>query len=264
MTLAERIRDASVPEGKVAVFFLAQAGFVFKTPAGRTLAVDPYLTDSVQRTVGFKRMTPTVIEPEDLDVDLLIVTHEHGDHYDLDAVPAIAAHPRTITAGPPECAELWRSQGLPAERFVTVRRRQDCDLQDFRFRTVFADHGDLSPNCMGLLLDFGGLRAYITSDTAYNLREIPEVVEARPEVVIPVVNGRYGNLDAVEAAQLADALGARLTIPCHFWMFLEHGAGPVEFLMAQPLFAPNTRPYVMAPGEGILLPDASPVECESA
>jgi L-ascorbate 6-phosphate lactonase len=254
-SLAEQIRSREVPPGQVGLFSLGQAGFVFKTPAGRTMAVDPYLTDSVERMVGFKRMIPTPLQPEELQCDLVITTHEHGDHYDPDTIPVIARHSQAVVAGPPECLELWRSQGLPEERFVCFRRGEELELQSFRFRTTHADHGDFAPNCCGLLIDFGAFRVYLTSDTAYRPALIPEVIAAKPEVIIPVINGRYGNVDAIEAAQLAHEVGARVAIPSHFWRFVEHGASPLEFLLGCAQYAPEVRPYVMAPGEFVLLPD---------
>jgi L-ascorbate 6-phosphate lactonase len=253
--LADRLRSCVIPAGQVGLFSLGQAGFVFKTAEGRTLVVDPYLSDACERMFGFKRMLPAPIAAEDLACDLLILTHEHADHYDLDTVPLLARHPGVVVAGPPECQELWRSQELPEEQFVCFRRGEALELQSFRFRTVHADHGDLSPNCCGLLLDFEGFRVYMTSDTAYRPALIPEAISAKPEVIIPVINGRYGNLDAIEAAQLAHEVGARVAIPSHFWMFVEHGASPLEFLTACSLYAPSVRPYVMAPSEFVLLPE---------
>ena len=39
------LRDARVPEGSVRIYWLGQAGFVFKTPAGKRIFLDPYLSD---------------------------------------------------------------------------------------------------------------------------------------------------------------------------------------------------------------------------
>jgi L-ascorbate 6-phosphate lactonase len=53
----------------------------------------------------------------------------------------------------------------------------------------------------------------------------------------------------VEAARLAGDAGAKVAIPCHFWMFAEHGGNPAQFLEACKEHAPKVHPLLMSPGE---------------
>lgn len=46
-SIAEKISQTKVKPGSLAVCWLAQAGFVFKTSDGKIIYVDPYLTDYV-------------------------------------------------------------------------------------------------------------------------------------------------------------------------------------------------------------------------
>ena len=89
-TLARRIAATQVPEAAVCLWWLGQAGFAFKTPAGRIVYADPYLSDAVQRLHGFKRLSLAPIAAEEVEADLVVLTHEHTDHLDPDAVPVIA------------------------------------------------------------------------------------------------------------------------------------------------------------------------------
>ena len=94
VNLAERIRETLVKPGNVAIFWLAQAGFVFKNTSGKIIYIDPYLTDYVERALpeygmGFKRIMPKLIAPEDVEADYVISTHSHQDHLDVDALPGI-------------------------------------------------------------------------------------------------------------------------------------------------------------------------------
>ena len=54
--------DAAVPNGSLGLWWLGQAGFAFKTPAGRIVYVDPYLSDAVERLHGFKRLSLSPID----------------------------------------------------------------------------------------------------------------------------------------------------------------------------------------------------------
>ena len=49
------------------------------------------------------------------------------------------------------------------------------------------------------------------------------------DVALLPINGRLGNMDAVEAAGLAHELGARVAIPCHYEMFEFNTADPGVF-----------------------------------
>ena len=67
---ATKVLSAKIPEGEVGVFFLGQAGFVFKTPQNTLIAVDPYLSDCCNRYFGFKRLMPYILEAHELEFDI--------------------------------------------------------------------------------------------------------------------------------------------------------------------------------------------------
>ena len=50
---ALNIMATPVEKGSLGVFFLGQAGFLFKTSEGKLLAVDPYLSDCCNRYFAF-------------------------------------------------------------------------------------------------------------------------------------------------------------------------------------------------------------------
>ena len=67
--LALQIKELQVEPGSLAIFWLAQAGFVYKTSSGTTVYVDAYLSDCVHRLLGdieygFKRIMPAPLDPE--------------------------------------------------------------------------------------------------------------------------------------------------------------------------------------------------------
>ena len=82
--------NADVPGGSLALWWLGQAGFAFKTAAGRIVYLDPYLSDAVERLHGFKRLSLPPLAAEEVRADLVVLTHEHADHLDPDALPIIA------------------------------------------------------------------------------------------------------------------------------------------------------------------------------
>ncbi len=252
--LATRIRDTVVEPGNLAIFWIGQAGFVYKTSSGTVVFVDPYVSDYVARVLshigwGFKRITPCPITPEEVDADLVVSTHGHQDHLDQDAIPVFLRTPRTRFVGAPDCAEAYQSLGVPADRYSIIHTGQTLTFGDVTLTGVYADHGAETPHAMGILLTFGDIKVWQVGDTAYRPAQWQGIYGAGVDVVTPPINGMYGNLNGIEAARLAGDAGAKVAIPCHFWTFAEHGGNPADFLNACPQYAPATKPLLMSHGE---------------
>jgi L-ascorbate 6-phosphate lactonase len=252
--LAKKILDTVVNPGSLAIFWLAQAGFVFKTPGGKIVYTDPYLTDYVQRVLpeygmGFKRVMPKLIEADEVEADYVVSTHAHQDHLDADALPALLKNPRTQFIGSPDCRPVYLEAGVPEDRFSILHKGETFSLGDFRLTGVDADHGEQTPDAIGLLFDFDGIKVWQVGDTAYRPERWESVFEQGIDIILPPINGAFGNLNGVEAARLARDAHARVAIPCHFWMFAEHYGNPAEFLRACKEFAPQVCPVLMTQGE---------------
>ena len=66
---------ASTAQGKTDILWLGQAGFRIKTPGGKIIVVDPWITGGPKTPPQYKNDL-AAIGP----VDLLLVTHAHVDH----------------------------------------------------------------------------------------------------------------------------------------------------------------------------------------
>jgi L-ascorbate 6-phosphate lactonase len=252
--LAQRIHETRVKPGRLAIFWIAQAGFVYKTPAGKVIYIDPYLTDSVHRQLadvmyGFKRLTMTPIEPEEVEADCIVCTHSHPDHLDVDLIPILARKHGTRFVGAPDCRAGFEQCGVPGDRYAILQRGETLDYGDFRLTGVYADHGELAPDALGVILQVGDVKVWQVGDSAYRPDMWQDVFAMGVDVLIPPINGAFGNLDGVEAAKLAADCGAKAVIPCHFWMFAEHNGDPARFLEACNVHAPKARPLLMTQGE---------------
>jgi L-ascorbate 6-phosphate lactonase len=250
--LAHRIETTVVAPGTLALFWLCQAGFAFKTSSGRVVYIDPYFSDVVERKFGFKRMMKCPIAVEQVVADLVVCTHEHLDHMDTDALPALASNPRMHFAGPVECSKTFESVGIPPDRRHLLAAGESPTIQGVGVHGVFADHLPHAPDAIGVVLDFDGIRVYHTGDTAYRPQQFQPALDLRPDILIPCINGRYGNMDAKEAAQLTRDVRPALSIASHFWMFVAHNGNPGLFLDECSRLAPEVRAVVMTPGEALM------------
>lgn len=249
MKLAQRIQQAKVQEGEVAIFWLAQAGFVFKTAAGLVIYVDPYLSDVVEKNFGFRRMMPAPIRAEEVQADVVLCTHEHLDHMDTDSLPVIAKNTKALFAGPVECLKEFEKVGIPADRCVLLERGKTAVIEGIGVTGVYADHGEYAPDALGLVIEIDGVHIYHSGDTAYRPEEMRAAVAMKPDVLIPCINGAFGNMNSRDAAQLTRDISPRLAIASHFWMFVLHGGDPASYLEFCKELAPHTEAIVMQPGE---------------
>lgn len=233
----------------LAIYWLSQAGFIFKSSTNKIVYVDPYFSEAVERAFGFKRMMSCPIAAEEVEADLIVTTHEHLDHMDTDALPVIAKRSGAQFAGPIECVKEFKRIGIPEDRCHLLEEGRVTRAAGISVEAVYADHGVLAPDAVGVVLDFEGVKVYHTGDTAFRPQEFGPAIQRRPDLLIPCINGRYGNLDAEEAARLTAVVNPQTVIASHFWMFVEHDGDPDGFLQACAQLAPGVQALVMKPGE---------------
>lgn len=73
----------ALAQGKVQVLWLGQAAFKITTPGGKVIVIDPWLLKNPATPAAYKNLGALG------KVDLLLVTHGHGDH--MGDAPEIAA-----------------------------------------------------------------------------------------------------------------------------------------------------------------------------
>jgi L-ascorbate 6-phosphate lactonase len=256
--LAEWIQNTVVAPGRLAVCWLGGAGFVFKTASGRVVAVDPYLSDSLDRYYSWKRLplSPILMAPAELQADLVLATHAHEDHLDPETIPDLMGATRAVVAGPRMCAEAMRSWGLPEERIVELNRGESSSIAGVNVSAVLAHHispeGVQTPDAVGFVLDLDGIVVYHTGDSLYHPELQQQVRAFHPHLLLVCINGQYGNMDAEEAARLTCEIEAAAVIPMHWGLVAENTADPASFVSALSRLGGKARPLVILPGDAIL------------
>lgn len=247
--------NSEKPEtGSVRIIWLGQAGFLIQTPSGYKIGIDPYFSDCVMRLIpqegqGFKRLSPPLCKAEDIVFDALLITHEHNDHFDVDSIADLMknGHAQVYTNAP--VVGQMKDMGLDMSRVHLMRKNIPFSLGECSVIPMDCDHGDLAPEALGLMLDFGFSRIYFAGDTALTSDRLEQAILTKPEVAILPINGAYGNLDGPEAAELALMLGSKICIPCHFWTFPRHRGDPQSFLEAMAARAPGCEAKLLCQGE---------------
>ncbi|HTM51711.1 MAG TPA: MBL fold metallo-hydrolase [Bryobacteraceae bacterium] len=245
MTLMREIRSFRVEKGSVALWWLGQNGYIFKTPEGTLLSTDMYLSNHCAHVyegsgVDLNRRVPVLIPPEELDVDIYTCTHNHLDHTDPVTIAGLRNKDTAQFVGPHPTCGVYRSQGVESGRVVPAWPACELEFKDVRIHGAFAlptDDTDL--NHMGYVFEFGGgPRVYMTGDTDYSELLI-SAARHRPDIVITCINGGFNNLSHWEAAQLVGKIGPKVAIPCHYDMFPDNAVDPKQFRASLRLNAPS-------------------------
>ena len=246
------IRVLTAPLGKTHIFSVGQAGFIIKSKNGQLLGIDMYLSECVERVegnVGFKRLMPKILSPFDLEFDVVIATHPHKDHFDIDAIPELMSNNNTKLFASVDCSELVKELEMTEKNVTYVKPGDSCACGDFQIDFINSDHGAGAPDAVGVIVTVDGKRIVEVGDTCLRLDRVEEYLsKGEIDVLIAPINGIYGNLNSDECAQLADTLKAKLTIPCHYGMFASHMGLPGEFYNIMTTQYPENKFLLMAQG----------------
>ena len=239
----------------VSIQFAGQAGFIISSTHGMSLGIDLYLSDCVEvleGRMGYKRLVPKVIRAEELNLEFLVATHSHYDHFDVDSIPVMMKNGRTRLFASYECEKLVQERGIDPARVEYVRPGDERKCGDFVLRFVNCDHGAGAPDAVGIIVETGGKRIYEAGDTCLRLDRVEEYLQfGEIDVLIAPINGAYGNMNETECARFSGALQPKLTIPCHYGMFAAHGGNPGIFLQTTAESNSGNKVLLMTPGERI-------------
>lgn len=239
----------------VSIFFIGQAGFIIKNEIGETLGIDLYLSDCVERladSMGYKRLIPKIINPDNVELDFLIATHPHWDHFDVDAIPAIMNRGHTKLFASYECKKLVYEKQIDEARVEYVKPGDIKECSNYKLYFVNCDHGSDASDAVGVIVETAGKRIYEAGDTCLRLDRIQEYLQFGDlDVLIAPINGAYGNMSEEECACFSEALKPLITIPCHYGMFADHGGNPGKFLEIMRNKVPDNEVFLVTPGERI-------------
>ncbi len=205
------------------VTWITQAGLVFENDR-ITVMIDPYLSNSLgEKNPAKNRRIPVKSEVFDINPDVIIITHEHLDHLDPETLSKFlsnAEKPITVLASYNAYTKLLELGG--PHNYVLLAPHSVWSEKGVTFYAVSAEHSDRC--AAGYIIDDGKRTYYVSGDTLYNYDVIDDVLDLCEDGVdyafLPI-NGVGNNMNATDASDFAEEIGAKCAVPIHYGLFDE-------------------------------------------
>ena len=228
--IMENITNYKLSSDEAAVWWLGQAGYIIKS-SDIVITIDPYFSDAAAKDAPeFTRLYPPPFDPEDLDVSLFLITHDHLDHLDPITICSYRKKSTTRFIAPRQAAKKLISLGVPENNVVILHTGESYRFKSVEITSVFALATSVDVlDTTGYLIKFdNGRSIYHTSDTEYH----PLVVAAapkKPEIMFVAINGKWGNPTPDNAARFAKSIQPRFVIPNHYDLMALNAENPEIF-----------------------------------
>jgi L-ascorbate metabolism protein UlaG (beta-lactamase superfamily) len=243
------IRAADQRDGGFRLWWLGQSGFLLQWQ-GIHVLLDPYLSDSLTRKYSqtdkpHVRMTELLIDPAELSfADIATSSHNHTDHLDAETLSPIRKRNPSLKLVIPEANRAFVADRLKIDPAMPIGLDDGgtVELSAIRFSGVASAHETVERDeqgrvkFLGYVLQFGDWSLYHSGDTLCYNGMAEKLRPFAVDVALLPINGRSperrvaGNLSGPEAAQLAQDIGAKLVMPCHYEMFEFNTATPNTFV----------------------------------
>ncbi|HEU0244648.1 MAG TPA: metal-dependent hydrolase [Candidatus Limnocylindrales bacterium] len=199
--------------------WLGHAAVEVVTPGGKTILFDPWLSNP---------KSPRTADQQQA-LDLLLVTHGHGDH--MGEAVSLAARFRPAWPCIHEMS-LWLGRRLPGgmDQVTGMNKGGTAEIAGLRVTMTGADHsaGDWNPGLettvylgepVGFVVELeNGFRIYHAGDTQVfgDMALIRELF--RPDLALLPIGGHF-TMDPTAAALATELLGVRHVLPIHWGTF---------------------------------------------
>lgn len=143
------------------------------------------------------------------DVDVLIITHSHGDHFDLEATKHIYGQCSCPIFTVDEVARILREHGISAEVLAVG---SSTKIAGITITATEADHvvrGEVI-DVFGVLLEASEGSVYHAADTMY--------LENKPyaDIVFVPINNRGVSMGIEDAARFVREIAPKAAVPIHY------------------------------------------------
>lgn len=158
---------------------------------------------------------PYLIEQPSHDADLIFITHDHYDHFDLPSIKNIIKDTTKIVI-PNSIARHVLASGLNHKNIIGVDPNEQYNIENIEVKTIpsYNTNKDFHPkknSWVGYLLNLNDEVIYIAGDTDIT----SENQNLYCDIALIPIGGTY-TMNKEEAAQLINSIKPKTVIPTHY------------------------------------------------
>ncbi len=199
------------------IIFLGQAGFLFEYENTKIM-IDPYLSNSVAKyEPKNERRFPVDESFFEIQPTVMVITHNHGDHYDKETFNRFVTSKTAITVLSPY--SVWQDAKSVGgnNNFILFDKGTSITIGNIVFTAVKAVHSD--KDAIGVVMEIEGEKYYITGDTLYSEEIFSSLPEGKYKAIFLPINGVGNNMNHKDAKRFAEKVNAKFVVPIHFGIF---------------------------------------------
>lgn len=149
------------------------------------------------------------------DADILLITHDHYDHYSEEDIDRVVKKD-TIVVAPMDLKEKLLNHGFQIEQIVLVEPNQTYQVKGIEVHTIPAYNTNKAFHkkeygWVGYLITLDGTVYYVAGDTDIT----KENLQVRCDVAFVPVGGTY-TMTYEEGARLVNQIHPKIAIPIHY------------------------------------------------
>ena len=244
--------------GKIEVLWLGQAAIKITSVNGKVIVIDPFLTQNPKTPAQYKNLDALG------KVDLLLVTHAHGDHIG-DAPDLAKKHNAplfapaglnqtlvTLGALPANLAPRMNKGGtvtpIGPDIKITMTRAEHSSELSWKNPTTGKDEVHFGGEPAGFIVELeNGFKIYHMGDTGVfgDMRWIGEYY--KPDLLLIPIGGHFVMSPRDAAYATRELLKPRFAIPIHYGTFPVLRGTPPEYIQA--LGDAPTKVFPINPGD---------------
>lgn len=217
--------------------WLGHSAWQLTTSAGKRILFDPWINGNP--------VTP--VKLEDLQADLVLITHDHFDH--ASDVVNIVKQTGAKAVMQPETATRYQQEGLPEANAVAMNIGGLVEIDGIEILMTDAYHSSETGEPAGYIVTLeDGRRVYQTGDTGLHCN-MATWAELYPVDVMLLPIGSHFTMDPFQAAHALRLVKPKIALPQHYMTFPLLKQSADEFVEHARKIAPDTEVVVLKPGE---------------
>jgi L-ascorbate metabolism protein UlaG (beta-lactamase superfamily) len=255
----------SVPQNHIGIQWFGQNSYAMKDPNDCILLVDPYFPWE-RPADEFIHPAPPLIE-SDLPVNIVLLTHDHGDHTCPETLQRIyASSPKTRFFGPLESIKRVEGMGVPETSMTILTAGEQAKAGNIIIHAEFSkppagipEEGISIPDVehLGYVIEMGGIRLYVSGDLIFSFAWHDELIQPiarlKPEIGFLTTHPTEGEFpDFTGSVELARKLGVTYAVPAHYDCFIKRTYDPDAW--ASGFTENDPQPILLQYNEPILFP----------